>query len=94
MKTKAEAVAEIAGRREKDDKEPDARYVFGVRGTHRLVVYPPTCCKEAFGGGTLYVDLTPGHDLPFHLRELAIAIGNARTEARKERFDRPGEINS
>jgi hypothetical protein len=93
-KTKAEAVVEISRRRELEDRDPDARYGFRARGTHGVVVLPPYMEQEAFGGGNLWVQLTPGRDLPFNLLELRRAISNRQTEARKDRFDRPGQTNS
>ena len=93
-KTTAGMVAGTARRREREDNTPDAPNGFRPVGTHTVVVIPPYCSPEAFGGGNLTVELTPGHDLPFHLRQLVIAIGNARITARMDRFDVPGAINS
>lgn len=93
MKTKAQMVVDIVRSRE-FEKPIDDRLGFQPVGTHRVTVMPPHSDLQQFGGAWLHVELTPGHDLRFHLRELRTAIENAAVEARKERADRPGESNS
>jgi hypothetical protein len=88
-RNKAELVVEHVRRWELQNSAVDDRLGYRPAGTHGVVVVPPYADQQMFGeAGKLYVELTPGRDLPHSLRELRTAISNAQTEARKERSDR------